>query len=240
MAAERAAWKASQPEIDIRRLVFIDETGASTKMARLYGRSPYGQRCVAALPHGHWKTTTFVGALRANGMTAPMVLDGPMDSLAFEAYVTQVLVPTLGPGDIVVMDNLAAHKRAEIAVAIEAAGARLLYLPPYSPDLNPIEMAFAKLKAALRKAAARSIDALVNAIAVALTAFTTQECLNFFTAAGYDRVGSESALAQSHLEHERVVVAPGPPSPRAKAVATAPGNRAAAGDPDADAFLETP
>ena len=97
MAAERAAWKASQPEIDIRRLVFIDETGASTKMARLYGRSPYGQRCVAALPHGHWKTTTFVGALRVNGMTAPMVLDGPMDSLAFEAYVTQVLVPTPGP-----------------------------------------------------------------------------------------------------------------------------------------------
>jgi transposase len=188
VAAERAAWKASQPEIDIHRLVFIDETGASTKMARLYGRSPYGQRCVAALPHGHWKTTTFVGALRANGMTAPMVLDGPMDSLAFEAYVTQVLVPTLGPGDIVVMDNLAAHKRAEIAIAIEAAGARLLYLPPYSPDLNPIEMAFAKLKAALRKAAARSIDALVNAIAVALTAFTAQECLNFFAAAGYDRV----------------------------------------------------
>lgn len=140
MAAERAAWKAWQPEIDIQRLVFIDETGASTKMARLYGRSPYGQRCVAALPHGHWKTTTFVGALRASGMTAPMVLDGPMDGLAFEAYVTQVLVPTLKPGDIVVMDNLAAHKRAGVGIAIEAASARLLYLPPYSPDLNPIEM----------------------------------------------------------------------------------------------------
>jgi hypothetical protein len=112
VAAERAAWKASQPEIDIRRLVFIDETGASTKMARLYGRSPSGQRCVATLPHGHWKTTTFVGALRANGMTAPMVLDGPIDGLAFEAYVTQVLVPTLKPDDIVVMDNLAAHKRS--------------------------------------------------------------------------------------------------------------------------------
>jgi transposase len=189
VAAERAAWKAFQPEIDIQRLVFIDETGASTKMARLYGRSPYGQRCVAALPHGRWKTTTFVGALRATGMTAPMVLDGPMDGLAFEAYVTQVLGPTLRPGDIVVMDNLAAHKRAEvaIAIAIEAAGARLQYLPPYSPDLNPIEMAFAKLKAALRKTAARSIDALVNAIAVALAAFTAQQCLNFFAAAGYDR-----------------------------------------------------
>jgi transposase len=121
-------------------------------------------------------------------MTAPMVLDGPMDGPAFEAYVTQVLVPTLRPGDIVVMDNLAAHKRAEVGIAIEAAGARLLYLPPYSPDLNPIEMAFAKLKAALRKAAARSIEALVNAIAVALAAFTAQECLNFFAAAGYDRV----------------------------------------------------
>ena len=126
MAAERAAWKASQPEIDIHRLVFIDETGASTKMARRYGRSPYGQRCVAAIPHGHWKTTTFVGALKATGMTAPMVLDGPMDGLAFEAYVTQVLVPTLEPGDIVVMDNLAAHKRAEVGLAIEAAGAWLL------------------------------------------------------------------------------------------------------------------
>ena len=120
-------------------------------------------------------------------MTAPMVLDGPMDGPAFEAYVTQVLVPTLKPGDIVVMDNLAAHKRDEITSAIVAAGARLLYLPPYSPDLNPIEMAFAKLKAALRKAAARSIEALVHAIAVALAAFTTQECLNFFAAAGYDR-----------------------------------------------------
>ena len=188
MAAERAAWKASQPEIDINRLVFIDETGASTKMARRYGRSPYGQRCVAAIPHGHWKTTTFVGALRATGMTAPMVLDGPMDGMAFEAYVTQVLVPTLEPGDIVVMDNLAVHKRAEVGLAIEAAGAWLLYLPPYSPDLNPIEMAFAKLKAALRKAAARSIEALDHAIAHALAAFTTQECLNFFAAAGYDRV----------------------------------------------------
>ena len=188
MAAERAAWKASQPEIDIHRLVFIDETGASTKMARLYGRSPYGERCVGALPHGHWKTTTFVGALRATGMSAPMVLDGPMDGLAFEAYVTQVLVPTLRPGDIVVMDNLAAHKRTEIAIAIEATGARLLYLPPYSPDLNPIEMAFAKLKAAIRKGAARSIEHLVDVIARALATFTAQECLNFFTAAGYDRV----------------------------------------------------
>ncbi len=188
MAAERAAWKASQPEIDVHRLVFIDETGASTKMARLRGRSPRGQRCVAALPHGHWKTITFVGALRATGMTAPMVLDGPMDGPAFEAYVGQVLLPTLRPGDIVVMDNLAAHKRPEVGNAIHAAGAWLLYLPPYSPDLNPIEMAFAKLKAALRKAAARSIDALLDAIAAAIAAFPAKECLNFFAEAGYDRV----------------------------------------------------
>jgi transposase len=185
VAAERAVWKASQPEIDTHRLVFIDETGASTKMARLYGRSPYGQRCVAAVPHGHWKTTTFVGALRATGMTAPMVLDGPMDGLAFEAYVTQVLVPTLKPDDIVVMDNLAAHKRAEVAIAIEAAGARLLYLPPYSPDLNPIEMAFAKLKTLLRKAAARTRDSLWDAIANVLTAFTPNECANYLAHAGY-------------------------------------------------------
>lgn len=121
-------------------------------------------------------------------MTAPMVLDGPMDGPAFEAYVAQVLLPTLRPGDIVVMDNLAAHKRPEVGNAIHAAGARFLYLPPYSPDLNPIEMAFAKLKAALRKAAARSIDALTDAIAAAIAAFPANECLNFFAEAGYDRV----------------------------------------------------
>ena len=144
-------------------------------------------RAASAVSQHFRKTTTFVGALGATGMTAPMVLDGPMDGSAFEAYVTQVLVPTLRPGDIVVMDNLPAHKRAEVRIAIEAVGARLLYLPPYSPDLNPIEMAFAKLKAALRKAAARSIEALVNAIAATLVTFTAQECLNFFAASGYDR-----------------------------------------------------
>ena len=187
MAEARAAWRSLQPEIDIGRLVFIDETGASTKMARLYGRSSRCRRCVASIPHGHWKTTTFVGALRATGMTAPMVLDGAMDGAAFEAYLKEFLAPTLAPGDIVVMDNLPAHKRAETRIAIEAAGARLMYLPPYSPDLNPIEMAFAKLKAALRKAAARSLEVLWNAIADALTNFTPQECTNFFAAAGYDR-----------------------------------------------------
>jgi len=187
VAAERAAWQALQPDIDVDRLVFIDETGASTKLARLYGRSPRGMRCVASMPHGHWKTTTLVGALRVTGMTAPMVLDGAMDGPAFEAYVKEVLAPTLRPGDIVVMDNLPAHKRAAICIAIEAVGAQLRYLPPYSPDFNPIEMAFAKLKAALRKAAARSIEALLAAIVDALATFTSQECSNFFAAAGYDR-----------------------------------------------------
>jgi len=188
VTAQRAVWQALQPEIDIDRLVFIDETGASTKMARLYGRAPRGERCVAPIPHGHWQTTTFVGALRATGMTAPMVLDGAMDGAAFELYVRQILVPTLRPGDVVVMDNLPAHKRTQIRGAIEAVGAQLMYLPPYSPDLNPIEMAFAKLKAALRKAAARSLKALWTAIAQALTTFTPQHCTKFFAAAGYDRV----------------------------------------------------
>jgi transposase len=187
VVAARAAWRARQPEIDHDRLVFIDETGASTKMARRGGRSRRGARCVAAIPHGHWKTTTFVGALRTTGMTAPMVLDGAMDGSAFTAWVKEALVPTLRPGDIVVMDNLPAHKRAEVGRAIAAAGAHLLYLPPYSPDLNPIEMAFAKLKALLRKAAARSLEALWTAIADALSTFTAEECTNFFIAAGYDR-----------------------------------------------------
>lgn len=181
----RQAWAQAQPEIDPRRLVFIDETGASTKMARLYGRAAKGARCKAAIPHGHWKTTTFTGALRLSGMTAPMVLDGPMNGAAFKAYVEQVLAPTLQPGDIVVMDNLAAHKNSAIRAAIEAVGAELRYLPPYSPDLNPIENAFAKLKAILRKAAARNLDDLWNVIGQALPRFSPAECANYFATAGY-------------------------------------------------------
>lgn len=154
-------------------------------MARVRGRAPRGQRCVAAIPHGHWKTTTFTGALRLNGMTAPMVLDGPMNGAAFKAYVGQVLAATLKPGDIVVMDNLSAHKHADIREIIEAAGATLLYLPPYSPDFNPIENAFAKLKAILRKAAARTLEDLWDVIGRALGAFSPEECANYFAAAGY-------------------------------------------------------
>ncbi len=166
--------------------MFIDETGASTKMARLRGRAPRGQRCRAPVPHGHWKTTTFTGALRLSGLTAPMVLDGPMNREAFLTDVEQVLAPTLRPGDLVVMDNLPAHRCVGVRAAIEAAGARLRYLPPYSPDFNPIENAFAKLKALLRKVAARTIDELWDAIAELLPKFTPQECANYFTAAGYE------------------------------------------------------
>ncbi len=180
------AWFAAQPELDPEKLVFIDETGASTKMARLRGRAKRGERCRAAIPHGHWKTTTFTAGLRLGGLSAPMLLDGPMDGDAFRAYVTQVLVPELAKGDIVVMDNLPAHKVAGVRDAIEKAGATLLYLPPYSPDFNPIELAFSKLKAILRKAAARTIHELWQAIAQSLDAFSPDECKNYFAAAGYE------------------------------------------------------
>ena len=139
------------------------------------------------MPYGHWKTTTFVGALRLEGMTAPMVLDGAMHGAAFLAYVEQVLVPTLSPGDIVIMDNLSAHKSPAVRHAIEAIGAELRFLPPYSPDFNPIEMAFSKLKAFLKKTAARNLDDLWHAIANGINTFTPTECQNYFTAAGYDR-----------------------------------------------------
>ena len=154
-------------------------------MTRLYGRAPRGRRLLAKAPFGHWKTTTFVAALRRAGLDAPMVLDGPMTGPAFLAYVEQVLIPTLRPDEIVVMDNLPAHKVAGIRAAIEARGATLLYLPPYSPDFNPIENAFAKLKAHVRKHAARTIDALEAAAADALQQFKPAECANFFSHAGY-------------------------------------------------------
>ena len=182
----RQAWFDGQPDLDPARLVFIDETGLSTKMARLRGRSLRGERCRAAIPHGHWKTTTFTGALRLSGMTAPLVLDGAMNGVLFRAYVEQVLVPTLTPGDIVVMDNLPAHKGEGVRLAIEGAGAELHYLPPYSPDFNPIEMAFSKLKAVLRGKAERTVSALWDAVGTAIPLFTPDECANYFAAAGYE------------------------------------------------------
>ena len=155
-------------------------------MARLRGRAPKGERLRAGIPHGHWKTTTFVAGLRLTGLVAPMVLDGPINRNAFQAYVDQVLVPALSPGDVVVMDNLGSHKGPAVRRAIEAAGATLLYLPPYSPDFNPIENAFAKLKALLRKAAERTIDALCTTIGRLLDALTPTECANYFRAASYE------------------------------------------------------
>ena len=171
--------------MDPERLVFIDETWASTAMARTHGRALRGQRLRMSVPFGHWKTTTFVAGLTARGLVAPWVLDGAINRDAFEAYVAQVLVPDLRAGDIVVMDNLSSHKGPKVRALIEAAGASLVYLPPYSPDLNPIEMAFAKLKALLRKAQKRSIPDLWTTIGNLLDRFTPAECRNYFHAAGY-------------------------------------------------------
>jgi transposase len=171
--------------MNLDQLVFLDETWATTNMTRLRGRCPRGERLIATVPHGHWKTSTFVAALRSTALTAPLVLDGAMNGEAFRAYVEQILAPTLAAGDIVIMDNLASHKVTGVREAIEARGASVLYLPPYSPDLNPIEQLFAKLKALIRKAAARSREALWNAIGRLLSRFSSGECANYFANAGY-------------------------------------------------------
>lgn len=172
--------------MDPAAFVFLDETGTSTNMARRYGWSPRGERLVDAAPHGHWKTTTFLAGLRSTGIVAPLVLDGPMTGEVFLAYVRQFLAPELSPGDVVVMDNLAAHKVAGVKDVIEAAGASILYLPPYSPDLNPIEQVFAKLKALLRKAAARTREALWTTIGNLIDAFSSAECSNYLKNSGYE------------------------------------------------------
>ena len=185
MAQARECWKASQASLDPTKLVFVDETGANTKMVRVYGRCRRGQRLVCKTPWGHWKTTTFTCGLRCDGLVAPWVLEGPMTGDAFLIYVEKVLVPTLSPGDTVVIDNLSSHKVAGVREAIEAVGARLIYLPPYSPDLNPIELAFAKFKNGLRKAAERTVDDLWRRIAVLIHDFSPQECQNYFCHDGY-------------------------------------------------------
>jgi len=181
----RASWKREQPRLDPNKLIFIDETGTSTNMTRLRGRCRRGQRLVAKVPHGHWKMTTFVAGLRQDGITAPFVVDAPMNGEIFLTYLEQCLVPTLSPGEIVSMDNLPAHKVAGVRETIEATGARLWLLPPYSPNLNPIEQSFAKLKAHLRKAGERSIPALWDRIGTILHTVTPQECKNYFVNAGY-------------------------------------------------------
>lgn len=171
--------------LEPERLIFIDETGTTTKMTRLRGRCLKGQRLRAKAPFGHWKTQTFVAGLRCNGLTAPFVVNEPMNRRIFETYVETQLVPTLKPGDVVIMDNLAAHKGPKVEADIRAKGAWVLFLPPYSPDLNPIEMAFAKLKAHLRAKAVRTIDDLWKAIGDICSLFTPTECTNYFNAAGY-------------------------------------------------------
>lgn len=188
MARRRRRWRRHQAKVDPARLVFIDETWVKTNMTPLRGRCRRGQRLVAKAPHGHWRTLTFLAALRADGIEAPCVFDGPINGAKFLAYVEQCLVPTLRPGDVVVMDNLGSHKSAAVRKAIRDAGAHLLFLPPYSPDLNPIEQLFAKLKALLRKASERSADAVCNAIGTLLDSFQPAECANYFTNAGYASV----------------------------------------------------
>ena len=186
MLNRRRDWFEGQIELDPDRLVFVDESWASTNMTRRHGRCRRGERLRMSVPHGHWKTTTFIAGLRNSGIVAPFVIDCPVNRDVFEAWVEHVLVPDLRVGDIVIMDNLSSHKGPRVRAMIEAAGAELRHLPPYSPDFNPIENAFAKLKALLRKEAARTIDALWSAIGRLIDLITPAECANMFTAAGYD------------------------------------------------------
>jgi transposase len=185
VARRRAQWRKYQGLLDPARLVFIDETWAKTNMTRLRGWSPRGRKLLAKVPQGHWRTLTFLAALRCDRVDAPGVIDGPINGESFLAYVEQVLVPTLQPGDIVIIDNLGSHKSKAVRRAIRAAGARLFFLPPYSPDLNPIEQLFAKLKTLLRKAAERTVEATWRRIGALLQTFAPQECANYFRNAGY-------------------------------------------------------
>jgi transposase len=186
VARRRAQWRRYQGRVDPERLVFIDETWAKTNMAPLRGWAPRGQRLEAKVPHGHWKTMTFLAALRHDRIDAPWLLDGPINGESFRIYVEKVLVPCLRPNEIVVMDNLGSHKSKAVRKAIREAGARLFFLPKYSPDLNPIEQVFAKLKHRLRSDNARTSDTVCSAIGQSLDAFTPQECQNYFKNAGYE------------------------------------------------------
>jgi transposase len=185
VARARRRWIREQGLLDPARLVFIDETATTTNMVRLRGRCARGMRLIGYAPHGHWKTITFVAGLRHDRMVAPFVLEGPMNGSTFVAYVKQCLVPTLGRRDVVIMDNLASHKVPGVREAIESVGATLRYLPQYSPDLNPIEPSFSKVKAHLRKAAERTVNGLCRRIGKIARSFRTQECANFFASAGY-------------------------------------------------------
>ncbi len=183
--AERRQWREWLPLRDVRQYVFLDECGVTTDLLRRYGRSPRGTRLRDHTPCSHWQTHTVIAALRLEGLGAPAVFDGPIESESFLAYVEQVLVPTLRPGDVVVLDNLAVHKQPEVRIAIQQAGAHLRFLPPYSPDFNPIELAFAKLKAFLRAARPRNFEQVCSLIATALGLFTPDECANYARHCGY-------------------------------------------------------
>lgn len=185
VAQQRSQWHGAQGQIDPAKVVFIDETWAKTNMTRRYGRSELGTRLVEKTPCGRWQTTTFLGALRATGFVAPLTVDGAINGPLFRAWVEQHLAPTLQSGDIVVMDNLSSHKVAGVRQAIEAAGAELRYLPPYSPDLNPIELAFSKFKKLLRDGVARTVDKLWDLCGRVLELFTECECRNYFKHCGY-------------------------------------------------------
>lgn len=185
VAGQRAAWKVRQAGLDPDRLVFLDETWVKTNMTRPRGRSLKGTRVIDKVPHGHWKTTTFLAGLRTSGLTAPLVIDGAINGDLFVAYVQQHLVPTLRAGDIVVLDNLSSHKRVEARAAIEAVGAQVMSLPPYSPDLNPIENAFSKFKWLLKSAKERTVESLWAACGELLDSFTESECRNYIRHCGY-------------------------------------------------------
>jgi transposase len=185
VARRRAQWTKYQNRIEPERLVFIDETWTKTNMAPLRGWAPRGTRLVTKVPHGHWKTATFLAALRHDRIEAPWLLDAPIDGETFRTYVEEVLVPTLRPGDIVIMDNLGSHKGSAVRRLIRSAGAKLFFLPKYSPDLNPIEQVFAKIKHQLRKVAARTVETVCTAIGELLGSFTSAECANYFKNSGY-------------------------------------------------------
>lgn len=185
VAEARDHWQAWQKSCDVSKLVFLDETGITTDMLRRYGRAIGGARCVDSAPAGHWKTLTFIAGLRADRLTAPWCMDQAMNGEAFKEYLRSQLGPTLKPGDIVICDNLPTHKVADVEAIIEAQGATLKYLPPYSPDLNPIEQVFAKVKALLRKAAARTVTQLWQTLGSLLDEVQAEECRNYFQNAGY-------------------------------------------------------
>lgn len=190
MARRRAAWFRVQPRIDVSGFICVDETWTKTNMAPLYGWSPVGERCISCVPHGHWLTQTFIAGLTPSGIIAPSVFDGPINGESFLAYVEQILVPELSERNTVILDNLGSHRSEAVRQAIRATGARLFYLPPYSPDLNPIEQAFAKIKHLLRKAKQRTITTVWQTIGQLLSAFSPEQCQNYFINAGWSRLKS--------------------------------------------------